>query len=117
MCGIAKVGQDWQTPHIRLRNWRAVDSKNDTAIDLIDRLAVYKAQHVPFSIRRSVQLAWTDRWASMLGLAVQDAIAASLLAHSGEQLVLDPSAAPIPELDSVFDGQRWALEPSDPISD
>lgn len=47
----------------------------------------------------------------MLGIAVQDAIAASLLAVSGKQLVLDQSAAPIPELNVVLDGQRCAAEP------
>ena len=46
----------------------------------------------------------------MLGIGVQDAIAASLLAVSGAQLVLDQSAAPIPELDAVLDGQRWAAD-------
>ena len=61
-------------------------------------------------LRRSVRLAWIDRWASMLGIAVQDALAASLLAASGRQLVLDQSAAPVPELDHLLDGQRWALE-------
>ena len=38
------------------------------------------------------------------------AIAASLLAVSGARLVLDQSAAPIPELDAVLDGQRWAAD-------
>ena len=46
----------------------------------------------------------------MLGIAVQDAIGASLLASSGTQLVLDPSAAHVPELDSLLDGQRWAFD-------
>ena len=49
----------------------------------------------------------------MLGAAVQDATAASLLVASGKQLVLDQSAAPVPELDNVLDGQRWAFEHSD----
>ena len=38
----------------------------------------------------------------MLGVAVQDAIAASLLAPSGSQLVLDQSTAPAPELDILL---------------
>ena len=83
---------------------------NETATDLVYKLAVYKSQYVPLSLRRSVELAWVDRWASMLGIVVQDAIAASLLAVSGAQLVLDQSAAPIPELDAVLDGQRWAAD-------
>ena len=84
---------------------------NNTAVDLLDRLAVYKSQDVPLVMRRSVQSAWLDRWASMLGIAVQDSIAASLLAPSGAQLVLDQSAAPLPEIDALLDGQRWAAEP------
>ena len=45
----------------------------------------------------------------MLGVAVQDVIASSLLAKSGVQLVLDQGASPVPELDAILDGQRWAL--------
>lgn len=63
--------------------------------------------------RKSVAMAWRDRWACMLGAAVQDAIASSLLAQSGIQLVLDQSASHIPELDVVLDGQKWAVEHSD----
>ena len=40
----------------------------------------------------------------------EDTIAASLLAASGAQLVLDQAAAPPPELDLLLDGQRWAFE-------
>ena len=53
----------------------------------------------------------------MLGRAVQNAIAGSLLAQSGAQLVLDHSAAPIAELDNVLDGQRWASDAFSPKSD
>ncbi len=40
---------------------------------------------------------------------MQDAIAASLLAVSGAQLVVDQSSAPIPELDAE-PGPRWATD-------
>ena len=83
---------------------------NFTATDLVDKLAEYKAQYASPLLRRSVQLAWVDRWAAMLGIAVQDALAASLLAVSGAQLVLDQAAAPVPELDVLLDGQRWAFD-------
>ena len=53
----------------------------------------------------------------MLGIALQDAVAASLLAVSGQRLVLDQGAAPGPELDLLLDGQRWALEPIEPTFD
>ena len=61
-------------------------------------------------VRLSVQLAWVHRWASMISIAVQDAIRASLLAPFGVRLVLEPSAAFVPELDSLLDGQRWAFD-------
>merc|ERR1711937_607474 len=62
------------------------------------------AQYAPPLLRRCVQLSWVDRWASMLGIALQDALAASLLAESGKRLVLDQSAAPALELDILLDG-------------
>ena len=40
-------------------------------------------------------------------------MASSLLALSGTGLVLDQSAAPVPEVNTVLDGQRWAFEHSD----
>ena len=46
----------------------------------------------------------------MLGMAVQDAVAASLLAPQGKKLVLDTHAAWVPDLDALLDGQRWATE-------
>ena len=63
----------------------------------------------PF-FRRSVELAWTDRWWCTLGVAVHNALAASLLAHSGKKLVLDSSSSTAPDLAEVLDGQRWAAE-------
>jgi len=46
----------------------------------------------------------------MVSVAVQDAIAASLLAPAGRALVLDQSAAPAPALGKLLDGQRWAVD-------
>ena len=51
-----------------------------------------------------------DRWAGMIGVAVQNALAASLLAPHGPGMVLEQPAAPAPELDILLDGQRWAFE-------
>ena len=81
------------------------------------QLARYKVQHVSPLLRRSVQLAWQDRWWAMLSVAVQDALAASLLATSGRRLVLDQSAAPEPPVDVLLDGQRWALDIDPPASE
>ena len=46
----------------------------------------------------------------MISIAVQDAIRASLLVPFGVRLVLEPSGAFVPELDSLLDGQRWAFD-------
>ena len=83
---------------------------NDAALDLIEMLAHHRARDVPQLLRKSVQLAWKDRWCSMVGMAVQDAIAASILAPHGPKLVLDQSAAPSPESDVLLDGQWWAFD-------
>ena len=79
-------------------------------MDLLDKLAQYRSKDVSPLLRRSVELAWKDRWCVMIGIAVQDALAASLLASPGPGLVLDQTAAPAPELDILMDGQRWAFE-------
>ena len=39
---------------------------NDTALTLVRHLARYKVEHVSPLLRRSVQLAWQDRWWAML---------------------------------------------------
>ena len=46
----------------------------------------------------------------MLGVSVQDAYAASLLAECEKGLVLGDTAAGAPSLNEVLDGQRWTLE-------
>ena len=83
---------------------------NKTAVDIVRKLAKHKVQNVHPLLKRSAELAWADRWWSMLGVAVQDAMAASLLADSGRSLVSGDTAAVAPDLDLVLDGQRWALE-------
>ena len=50
----------------------------------------------------------------MVAVAVQDAVAASLLAPSGKKLVIDNSADAVPELDGLLDSQRWAMEADGP---
>ena len=80
---------------------------SEEATELVRLLAKGKAKNQHPLLRRSAELAWHDRWWSLLGVAVQDALAASLLAASGKQLVLDEKAADTPSLDEVLDGQRW----------
>ena len=45
----------------------------------------------------------------MLAIFVQDALAASLLAPSDRQLVLDHKAAAAPDTDILLDAQRWEV--------
>ena len=80
---------------------------NDTAIDIVSRLAAQKVREVPPLLRRSAQLAWTDRWWAILGIAVQDALAASLLAPAGKGLALEGTVDYEPALEEVLDAQRW----------
>ena len=82
---------------------------HDTAENLVRQLAAQRAEKSHPLLRRSVQLAWSDRWWCALGVATQDALAASLLAHSGKRLVLDERNVDTPELADLLDGQRWAL--------
>ena len=83
---------------------------HEDAIQLVRLLAKEKAKTAHPLLRRSVELAWTDRWWCKLGTAVQDALAASLLAHSGKRLVLNAACSTAPQLDEVLDCQRWAQD-------
>ena len=79
---------------------------NQTALELVASLAELKAATAPKVLRRSTQLALEARWWSMLGVAVQGALAASLLAKCGLKLVLDCPAAFAPDLEDLLDAQR-----------
>ena len=80
---------------------------NETAETLVRQLAAMKVRNVPRLLRRSAQLAWADWWWAILGVAVQDALAASILAPAGKGLVLNGVASQEPTLEDVFDAQRW----------
>ena len=81
---------------------------NEEALSLINTLARNKVANTTPLLRTAAQSAWANRWWSMLAVAVQDSLAASLLAPAGRRLVLDTPAAELPHLDEVLDGQRWA---------
>ena len=83
-----------------------------TALDLVRLLAKQKAKQAHPLLRRSVELAYSDRWWSTLGCAVQNAVAGSLLAKTGKKLVLEDAPTGGPTLDELLDGQRWALDNS-----
>ena len=78
---------------------------NDEAFNVVRQLAAHKATSSPPFLRRSVQLAWADRWWSIPWVAAQNALAASILAAPGPRLVLDGAAAPEPDVDLLLDGQ------------
>ena len=66
-------------------------------------------QDVPLVLKRSAELAWSDRWWTLLGVAIQDALAASVLAPSCSGLVLDASTSYEPEIDRLLDDERLQL--------
>ena len=68
------------------------------------------SQYAARPLRRSVQLAWRDRWFAMVAIAVQDVLPASLLVADGRQVVLDQGTAREPNLSELLDGQRWELD-------
>ena len=80
---------------------------NDTCHSLLRALAKHKVRDTTPLLRRSAELAWADRWWSMLAVSLQDSFAASILAAGGPGLVLDGSADFEPELDLLLDAQRW----------
>ena len=80
----------------------------DTTTDLVRLLAKHKVKNVHPLLRRSTQLAWVDRWWCQLGTAVQDALAASLLAPNGKNLVLNNAVIENVSVDEVLACQRWA---------
>ena len=79
---------------------------NDTALELVSLLAKHKVLETPEVLRRSAQLAWANRWWTMLAVATQDALAASVLAPASKGLVLDSSASDAPDLDILLDHHR-----------
>ena len=83
---------------------------NEEAHAWVRVLAKEKAKNQHPLLRRSIELAWLDRWWALLGAATQDALAASLLVENGQKLVLDDSTALEPTVDLLLDGQRWAAE-------
>ncbi len=58
------------------------------------------------SLRRSAQLMVLNGWWYILGVAAQNALAASVLASPTSQLVLSGIWPPLPDLTDLLDGQR-----------
>ena len=47
--------------------------------ELLRNLAAVRARSAPQLVRTSARAAWLRRWATMLGVAIQDAVAATLV--------------------------------------
>jgi len=52
---------------------------SDTCLWLVRELAEFRSRHAPKRLRRSTAAAWEGRWWSMLSVAAQDALAATLV--------------------------------------
>ena len=75
---------------------------SEVAADFLCQLAAARARTAPAALRRSAELGWFSRWASILAVAAQASLAATLLGG-------DPWAAAgrdgfTPSLDVVVDG-------------
>ena len=75
---------------------------SDEAVELVQDLAQAKARSAPEALRASVSLGWQRRWSTMLAVACQSSLAATLLGS-------DPWAAAgrdgyAPSIDMVLDG-------------
>ena len=103
-----KYGDVYESPHAELLVLAAeVGGRwNDTTLQFVRQLAKHKVRTVPMVLQRSAELAWADRWWTLLGVAVQDALAASVLAPSTHGLVIDASCPPLPEVDQLLDEER-----------
>ena len=64
------------------------------AWELLSQLAYSKCQTAPARLRRSARLAWHRRWASMVSIAAQGALAASLASPPALQHLGTDSSAP-----------------------
>ena len=64
------------------------------AWELVSQLAYWKCQTAPARLRRSARLAWQRRGASMVSIAAQGALAASLAAPSAMQHLGTDCTAP-----------------------
>ena len=52
---------------------------SETSLDVLRRLAGAKARSAPEALRAAARAAWLSRWATLLSVAVQDALAATLV--------------------------------------
>ena len=86
---------------------------DEKALEVVRRLAKHRAKSSHELLRRSVELAWTDRWWALLGVTVQSAVAASVLAPTGKGLVLDEKGVEAPDLADFLDGHQWAADYGD----
>ena len=66
----------------------------DTSLDVLTRAARARVRGVPARVRLGTHLRLLHRWVSVLGLAVQRAVARTLLARPGGDLARELCEAP-----------------------
>jgi len=69
---------------------------NDEALDFVRRLVRHRAAQAPPLLRQCVASAYTRRWWTLLGVAVQDALAATILGLPAGPLAGGTAAAAPP---------------------
>ena len=79
---------------------------NDTALELLSLLARHKVRNAPYVLRRSAHLAWADRWSTLLGVALQDAVSAAILEPARPRMIISHDLPCEPELDELLDQER-----------
>ena len=73
---------------------------NDTTADVVRKLAVARAREAPSHLRFAAALGWQRRWWSMIAVAAQDSLAATLVDDA--VVLLDGQDGPEPLLSDVL---------------
>ena len=73
---------------------------SEASLDLLRRLAGARARSTPGPLRASARAAWLGRWVTMVSVAAQDALAATLVDDA--VLLLDGADGEVPSEVSVW---------------
>ena len=80
--------------------------RGEQSLMLVNQLARYKAASAPPQLRSVTHTAYASRWWALLSVAVQKAVAQTLVRQGGPDLLSEPSALEPPTLVDVLDHQR-----------
>ena len=78
---------------------------NRESRELLKSMAAFRAQSEPRVLRRQAARIWEQRWLILLGVAVQDAVAATLVSEGSQFLSGAPAPTPL-SVDVWLDGLR-----------